>query len=332
MVVGAGTDAAMAQVRALLSSAFVLQDLGEASYVLGMEIRRDLRAQTLRISQSTYAGALLRKWQMADCKPVSTPAETDIHKRLEEASSTEEADGKDERKSEVDPKEVRKYQALIGGLLYLATGTRPDLAFAVQKLAQYASKPNAACWDAAMRVLRYVRGTMDFGITYTGTGSQHEPAPLIGYCDADWGEDRQDRRSVSGYVFKLVGGVVSWKSQKQRTVALSSVEAEYMATTQAVKEALWWRSVLGGVGYDVSEPIEIRSDSQGSLALAKNPVHHQRTKHIDVQYHFNRQAVAQRKVQLGFVGTEEQAADVMTKALPRVKHQRALEQLGMSRS
>ncbi|MGH9652091.1 MAG: reverse transcriptase domain-containing protein [Bryobacteraceae bacterium] len=329
MVVGASTDAAMADVRALLSSAFALQDLGEASYVLGMEIRRDLHARTLRISQATYAEALLRKWQMADCKPVSTPAETDIHKRFEQAEAKADQKTDQEVDQKVDHKEIRKYQALIGGLLYLVTGTRPDLAFAVQKLAQYASKPNESCWDAVKRVLRYVRGTTDFGITYTGSGGQHQPAPLSGYCDADWAEDRRDRRSVSGYVFKLVGGAISWKSQKQRTVALSSTEAEYMATTQAVKEAMWWRALLEGVGYDVSDPTEIRSDNQGSIALARNPVHHQRTKHIDVQYHFNRQAVAEGLVRLTFVGTEEQAADVMTKALPRVKHQRALEQLGV---
>ena len=117
-----------------------------------------------------------------------------------------------------------------------------------------------------------------------------QPA-LLGYCDSDWGQ-RHDRRSVTGYAFKLAGGAISWQSKKQKTVALSTVEAEYMATTQATKEAIWWRSYLAGLGYDMTQPTTLLSDSQGSIALAKNPDHHARTKHIDVQYHFIRQHLA----------------------------------------
>ena len=127
----------------------------------------------------------------------------------------------------------------------------------------------------------------------------------------------------------LAGGAISWQSKKQKTVALSTVEAEYMATTQATKEAIWWRSYLGGLGHDVTGATALLSDSQGSIALAKNPDHHARTKHIDVQYHFIRQHVALRTIDLQFVGTADMAADILTKSLERVAHEKGRQLLGM---
>jgi hypothetical protein len=131
-------------------------------------------------------------------------------------------------------------------------------------------------------------------------------------------------------VFKLAGGAISWQSKKQKTVALSTVEAEYMATTQATKEAIWWRSYLAGLGHDMTRPTVLLSDSQGSIALAKNPDHHARTKHIDVQHHFIRQHVAQRTIDLQFIGTTDMAADILTKSLERVAHEKGRQLLGMA--
>ena len=127
----------------------------------------------------------------------------------------------------------------------------------------------------------------------------------------------------------MCGGAISWQSKKQKTVALSTVEAEYMAATAGAKEAIWWRAHLGGLGYDIKPATILYSDSQGSIALAKNPEHHARTKHIDVQYHFIREHVAQRTIAMRYVGTNEMAADILTKALGKGKHEEAVKLLGV---
>jgi hypothetical protein len=138
-----------------------------------------------------------------------------------------------------------------------------------------------------------------------------------------------DRRSITGWVFKLYGGAVSWQSRKQRTPALSSVEAEYMATTQACKEAMWWRYFLTELGLPPKGPTVIYSDSQGSMALAKNPEHHERTKHIDIQYHFIRHQVAVGTVALQYISTEDMVADVLTKPLSKDRHKMLIARMGV---
>ena len=130
----------------------------------------------------------------------------------------------------------------------------------------------------------------------------------------------------------LAGGVISWQSARQKTVALSTVEAEYMATAAAVKEAIWWRSFFSGLGHDTSRPTALRSDNQGSIALAHNPDHHARTKHIDIRYHFIRQHVADKTIVLTFVGTEAMVADIFTKPLEYVAYERGARMLGLSES
>jgi hypothetical protein len=155
---------------------------------------------------------------------------------------------------------------------------------------------------------------------------------LVGYCDSDWGSNIDDRRSITGYVFLLSGGAVSWQAKKQPTVALSSVEAEYMASTQATKEAIWWRTFLKELSVHTSSAILIFSDSQGSIALGKNPEYHARTKHIDIQHHFVREHVSNGTVVFQFITTDDMAADVLTKPLTREKHQRMIEMIGIHTS
>jgi hypothetical protein len=217
--------------------------------------------------------------------------------------------------------------------MYAMLGTRPDIAFAVASLSQFSSNPGQTHWAAVKHVLRYLRGTIDYKLTYGSTphadttGSQL-PA-LHGFCDSDWGADRDDRRSVTGYVFMLGGGAVSWQSKKQHTVALSSVEAEYMASTQATKEALWWRTFLIELGMPDTLTTVIHSDSQGSIALSKNPEHHARSKHIDIRHHFVREQVAAGTVALQYVSTNDMIADVLTKALSKMQHTRLINAMGV---
>ena len=307
----------LAKLKRALAARFEMEDMGEASFILGIDIRRDRTARTVSIGQAAYVTAVLQRHGMNDCKPAVAPmsrdAASDLVKSPDDLVVTEAT--------------TREYQAIIGGVMFAMLCTRPDIAFAVTRLAQYASKPSPAHMVALKHLMRYLRGTIDQRITYTGSVSG-QPA-LIGYCDADWGQRLDDRRSVTGYVFMLAGGAISWQSKKQKTVALSTVEAEYMATTQATKEAIWWRSYLGGLGHDVTGATALLSDSQGSIALAKNPDHHARTKHIDVQYHFIRQHVALRTIDLQFVGTADMAADILTKSLERVAHEKGRQLLGM---
>jgi transposase InsO family protein len=311
--------ATLTTAKASLAQQFEMDDLGEASFILGIDIRRDRAARTLSIGQSAYVTAILQRHGMEDCNPAKVPIARDMVALL--AKSADDL--------VVSDTDTREYQSMIGGIMFAMLCTRPDIAFAVTRLAQFASKPSPEHRKALKHLLRYLRGTIDQRITYVGTSNVADQPTLEGYCDSDWGQHPDDRRSVTGYVFKLAGGAISWQSKKQKTVALSTVEAEYMATTHACKEAIWWRSYLTALGHDMSGPTVLRSDSQGSIALAKNPDHHARTKHIDVQYHFIRQHVASRTIDLQYIGTADMAADILTKALERVAHEKGRQLLGM---
>jgi hypothetical protein len=321
LLIACSSSIDLAELKRQLTEQFDMEDLGEASFMLGIDIRRDRSRRTISIGQSAYITALLERHGMSDCKAVSTPMERDSKTTLVKPPIEYKAtDG-----------EVRDYQAIIGGVMFAMICTRPDIAFAVTTLAQFASNPAPVHFQAVKRVLRYLRGTIDRRVTYSGTGAVASQPELVGYCDADWGGG-QGCRSVTGYAFILAGGAISWQSKKQKTVALSTVEAEYMATTQATKEAIWWRSFLTGLGHDLSHSTTLYSDNQGSIALAHNPEHHARTKHINIQYHFIRQHVADKTIALTFIGTEDMIADIFTKALDRVVYDRCARQLGLSES
>jgi hypothetical protein len=162
-------------------------------------------------------------------------------------------------------------------------------------------------------------------LVYDGNNQQ----PVIGYSDADWAANLDDRRSITVYAFIMANGAISWNSKKQPTVALSSTEAEYMAASQATKEATWIRKLLDSLGLAKPEAMLIYGDNQGSIALAKNPTGHGRTKHIDIQHHFIREKVNGGEIQFEFCGTENMIADVLTKGLPQEKHNHCVKGLGI---
>jgi hypothetical protein len=176
--------------------------------------------------------------------------------------------------------------------------------------------------------LRYLRGSTNLSLTFTGT-SDLTPQ-LVGFTDSDWASNQDDRRSVTSYVFILSGGPISWASRRQRTVAQSTTEAEYMATAEAVKETIWWRRFLGELEQPTDSPIPLYSDNAGSISLAHNPEHHARTKHIDVKYHLTREHLQLGTISLQRVPTKENTADVFTKALPRNAHAQHIAALGLT--
>jgi hypothetical protein len=212
--------------------------------------------------------------------------------------------------------------------MYAAIGTRPDLAFAVQKLAQFSHKPLNEHWKAIKRVLRYVKGTLDLGITYSGT--EDTPINAEGFSDADWASDRLDRKSISGYVFTLGGGAIAWSSKKQQTVALSSTEAEYMALTRASQHAIWLCKFFTASGFLQNGPSRIFVDNRSALDLAYNPEFHDRSKHIDTRHHWIRDTVAADLITLEWIPTSEMVADTLTKSLPRVLFQKFTDSMGMA--
>ena len=314
LIVGPDLDE-ISKLKKALSRRFEMTDLGECSYYLGMEIKRDRRNKTIRLSQKGYLAKVLADFNMQNAKPVTTPMDTS---KLFPASEQERATEGDRR----------WYASAIGSLMYLMLGTRPDIAFAVSCLSRFMSNPTTAHKNAVTRVLRYLLGSQDMELVYRG-----DLQPLTGYTDADWAGDIETRRSTSGYIFNLGSGAISWSSKRQPTVALSSCEAEYMGETQAVKEAIWLRRLLGELLGHGDNPVAtiIFGDNQGAIQLARNPQFHARTKHVAVHHHFVREVQANGEVDIQYTPTEKQIADGLTKALPKPAFDSFRAALGLER-
>jgi hypothetical protein len=254
---------------------------------------------------------MLDDFGLGEIRPLATPMDTS---RIEPAAKDYLAAEKDRT----------WYARAVGSLMYLMMGTRPDIAFAVSSLSRHMANPTSQHLNAAMRVFRYLQGTKDMVLVYRG-----DLMPLVGYTDADWAGDVATRRSTSGYIFNIGSGAISWSSKRQPTVALSSCEAEYVGETQATKEAIWLRRLLREL-LDQKEHLAttiIFGDNQGAIQLARNPQFHARTKHIDIQHHFVREAQMSGEVDMQYTPTERQIADGLTKALPKdafVKFRKAL--------
>ncbi|KAL7290151.1 hypothetical protein TKK_0015865 [Trichogramma kaykai] len=294
------------EIKKNLAREFNLKDMGLATYCLGIEIEQT--GTSISLCQSGYIGKILSRFGMADCKPVSTPITTGI--KLEPNKS---------HKSDSLP-----YRELIGALMYLSVGIRPDITHAVSWLSQFNSCFDKTHWAAAKRVLRYLKGTSNVKLVYS-----KDKDGLKGFADADWGSDISDRRSYTGYVFTLSNGAVSWYSKKQKSVALSSTESEYMSLSDASKEAIYLSRLLKELGFSHSAKTVLYNDNQSAGKLATNPIFHARSKHIDIRAHFVRDALKSGKFELKYLPTEEMTADILTKALPKAKTEFCVRSLGL---
>ena len=239
---------------------------------------------------------------MQDGKDVHTPA--DSSSRLVKL-----ADG-----DEFVPK--FPYPELVGTLMYIATCTRPDIALAVGEVAKFFERYNKSHWTAAKRILKYVKTTQELGIIFSGTSK----GEIIGYADANWAGDLDSRGSTTGYVFFLNESAISWKSKRQQTAATSTTGAEYMSLYSAAQAAVWLQRLLQDLNYGKDTSTVLYQDNQGCIALAKNPVYHTRTKHINIKYHYLREQVEREVIKLEYKPTDEMTADGFTKALLREKH------------
>ena len=290
---------------------FEMKDCGRARVCLGLEIVRDPSRGLLHLNQTRYAEKVLERFGMENSSPVTTPMQAQISIGDTETEAIDST----------------LYRKAIGSLMYLAVGTRPDIAFAVGRLAQFVETPTKSLWVAVKRVLRYVSGTKGFGVLYKAS----EELSPVGFSDSDWGGCTINRKSTSGYVFMMAGAAVSWKSRKQSCVAQSSSEAEYMALSAAVKEAIWLSNIVGfGSGNSSADPILINVDNQGSIKMAKNDASGTRTKHIDIQYHFVRDCLLKEMFAIDYCPTSEMIADLLTKPLQRVQFMKLRELMGVS--
>lgn len=289
-----------------MSAGLTIGDIGPLQWFLGMQISCN-GEQGIRVNQSSYVQRLLQRFGMDECKPSSTPLADKVRLSKDDSpdvGSMEEAAMHD-----------KDYRGIVGSINYLATTTRPDLAYAAHALSRFVNNPGLAHWTAAKHVLRYLKGSKDAELVYKGIGLNPE---LIGYCDSDYAAQPDSRRSTAGYCF-FVGSsaAISWGSRLQPTVATSTTEAEVSAAVEATKEASYLMGLLKSMGYTMGGA-KLLCDSQSCIALSKNPIQKAKTKHYAVRLEFLREACA-KDVQLVYVPTEANPADLLTKPVGKLK-------------
>jgi hypothetical protein len=280
-----------------------------------MRIIRDRQANTIKLNQSVYVKKVLKKFRMIDAHPVSTPLDPSTKLGINDCPTTDE--------EKLHMKQF-PYREVVGSLQYLSYSTRPDINYAVNLLSRYTINPGMKHWLATQHLMKYLKGTTEYGLEFSNKGmNTNNNLEITTYSDADWGGDLDERKSTTGYIVLVNGNVVSWASKKQATVALSSAEAEYMAVTGAGTETQWIIDFLTELElYKHTKPVTLFTDSQSALAIANNDVNHGRTKHIDIKHHWIRDAVKNKVIELKYVNTTDQIADIHTKALTRVLFER----------
>eukprot|EP00253_Pinus_taeda_P031844 PITA_31844 len=254
-----------------------------------------------------------------DSKPVKVPIPVGVKLSAEQCPKTQE---------EEEEMSCVPYASAVGSLMYAMVCTRLNIAYAVGVLSRFMSKLGKEHWTSVKRVFRYLHGTSDYGLCYQGRPRLYKVLDIHGFVDADWAGDLYQRRSTTGYVFNVFGGAFSWMSKKQFVVALSTTEAEYMATTHESKEAIWLQRLCSSMGL-VQGAIRIDCDSQSATFLTKNPAYHSKTKNIDVQYHFVRDMIEDKKVLLVKVDTLKNTADALTKSMSSEKFSWCRETMGV---
>jgi Reverse transcriptase (RNA-dependent DNA polymerase) len=314
------TDALNDATERDLQGHFEIKALGQPNLLLGMKVH--VSSNYISLSQSHYIVALLEKYGLADANPVTTPMDPNV--KLDAYDKDDEI----ELEGESDPKITHGYAQLIGSLMYLALGTRPDIAYAVNRLAQFTSDPKSLHWTAVKRIFRYLKYTKNHALIYGGD-DDIENTDLNFFCDADWGNDASDRKSISGYVVIMAGGAVAWSSKKQQTVALSTAEAEYVAATHVAKQVLWHRSLFRELDFPFPSTSTIFTDNQAAISISHHPEFHARTKHIDIAHHFLRDLIAEGTLNTVYVNTRDNLADLFTKGLSRDIHEDLTYRIGV---
>ncbi|CAH2090566.1 unnamed protein product [Euphydryas editha] len=311
LVIACGDIIIMNEVKNYLMTKFQMTDSLDIKLFLGIKVTRE--NDNITLDQSSYIKSILNKYGMQDCKPISTPLETKLNYEALNSDIVCNAPCRN----------------LIGNLMYLMVCTRPDLSASVNILSRYTNKNNEELWKCLKRVLRYLKGTINLKLTYRKCCTYDDV--LSGYVDSDWGgNDSSDRKSTTGYLFMLFDQcTITWNTKRQTSVASSSTEAEYMALYEAVKEAMWLKSLANSINFCIEKPIPIYEDNNGCICIASNPSNHKRSKHIDIKYHFSREQVERNIIKLNYIPTGQQLADILTKPLPAVSFHYLRPKMGL---
>ncbi|KAJ9552678.1 hypothetical protein OSB04_016723 [Centaurea solstitialis] len=289
----------------VMTEEFKMSMMGEINFFLGLQVRQF--SDGIFINQSKYIFDLLKKYDMSGCRSIGT------------LMATGNSIGPDHEGKDVD---LRNYRSMVGSLMYL-TASRPDIMFATCVCARYQAKPKESHLAAVKRIFRYLKGTPYYGIWYPkGLGFE-----LQAYTDADYGGCNMDRKSTSGYLQFLGNKLVSWASKKQQGISTSTAESEYVAAASCCSQVLWMQSQLRDYGLEYKK-IPIYCDSKSAIAISANPVQQSKTKHIDIRYHFLKDNVEKENIELYFVNTEYQLADLFTKALDEKRFKFLISRLG----
>lgn len=308
LVITGNDDGEIARFKEEMMKLFKMSDLGRLSFYLGIEVRQTPTG--ISLNQTAYAEKILERSGMTGCNPCAVPMEPRL--KLSKQSTAPLTD-------------ATEYRGLVGCLRYLVH-TRPDITFAVGYVSRFMEAPTTEHLAAVKKILCYVAGTLNWGCFYPrGKGGGH----LAGYSDSDMGGDVDTRRSTTGVMFFYGNCIISWQSLKQKVVALSSCEAEYISATTAACQGAWLARFLSELKKERPACFPLFMDNKSAISLAKNPVFHDRSKHIDVRFHFIRECVENRQVEVEFVDTDGQLADLLTKALGRVRFTELRAKIGM---
>ncbi|KAI3754366.1 hypothetical protein L1987_54148 [Smallanthus sonchifolius] len=294
--------------KAELHRRFTIKDLGTLKYFLGIEVART--KDGIVLSQRKYTLDILRDMGLEGCRPSAFPMEQGL--KLDKGENDERVD-------------AGQYRRLVGRLLYLQA-TRPDIAYSVNLLSQFVADPRQPHFDAALRVVRYLKTTLGQGILLPKEGGMH----LVAYSDSDWMGCPFTRRSRIGYLLVFGGAPVSWKSKKQSVVSRSSAEAEYRAMAATVSEILWFRWLLTELDTPQEGPTTLFCDNEAARHIANNPVFHERTKHVEMDCHFVRERVESKEIAPAYIQSHLQMADLLTKPLGGQQLKTLLDKLDIS--
>ena len=306
-------------VKSWLGKCFSMKDLGEAAYILGIKIYRERSQWLLGLSQSGYIDKVLKRFSMQDSKRGFLLMSHGIKLCKSQCPTT-----KDER----ERMDKIPYASAIGSIMYAMLCTRLDISYALSMTSRFQSNLGECHWIAVKNILKYLRRTKDIFLIY---GGQEREIVISGYTDGGFQSDLDDFRSQFSFVFCLNGGVVSWRSSKQDTMADSTIEAEYIAASDAVKEAVWIKNFVFRLGVvpSITNPVDVYYDNNGAIAKAKEPRSHQRSKHILGRFHLIREIIERGDVKICRVHTDDNIVDPLTKPLPQSKHDSHTRSIGI---
>ena len=293
------------ETKNFLSSNFDMKDLGDASYVLGIEIHRDRAQGVLGLSQKAYIEKMLKRYNMDKCN--TSPVPIQMGDKFSQAQCPKN-DLERERMNNVP------YASAVGSLMYAQVCTRPDLAFATGVFSRYQSNPGWAHWVGVKKALRYCQGTKDYMLTYR----RSDNLEVVGYSDADFAGCKDSMTSTSGYIFTFACGAISWKSSKQSVTASSTMQAEFMACYEATGQAVWLKNFILGLRVvgSISKPLTLYYDNQPAVIYASNNKSCGAAKHIEIKYHVVKDRIQDRTIDVKYLDTRLMLADPLTKGLP----------------